>query len=320
MINRPETRLCLIIAMVFLVAAIKEPRFVQAQAIQSILLWIPILSVMAIGQMFVIASRGIDVSIGSILGFCGISLGLVFKLNPAFPPALAIGLALGIGVMLGLINGILIAYANIPPIITTLGTLSVYRGATFWLSHGDQVDGNFIPRAITNWSLEGPCRIGDVSIPWLLIFAVFVALIGELIARWTPAGRNVFAIGSNPEAAHLRGVPVRRMTMLVYALCGALAGLAGILYMSRYGFVNPGTAGLGMELSVIAATVIGGCDVRGGRGTIAGVLLGGILLGTLNVALAVIGIAADWQLLVYGLTIVLSLCLNAFTARRSEAA
>ena len=317
MTKRPEIRLLTIIVIVFICATAVQPRFAQGQALQSILLWIPLLSIMAVGQMFVIASRGIDVSIGSILGFTGIAVGLLFKSHPDLNLFVGFAVAISIGAFLGLINGALVAFAEIPPIITTLGTLSIYRGFAFLICKGDQIDGNYIPNQITNWSLSGPVRLGEVTIPWLIIFAFVAAIIGQFAARSTSLGRNVFAIGSNPAAAHLRGVPVALTTVVAYSFCGAMAGIAGILYMSRYGFVNPASAGQGIELSVIAAAVIGGCDVRGGRGTVSGVMLGCLLLGILNVALSVIGIAADWQMLVYGLTIVLSLCANAIAARKS---
>src|SRR5262249_37062599 len=157
--------------------------------------------------------------------------------------------------LLGLINGGLIAWGKIPPIIATLGTLSAYRGLVFIVSHGEQVDSNFIPSAITDWSMNGPLRIGSVTIPWLLLFPLLAAGLGHIFASRTRTGRNLYAIGSNPEAARLRGVPVNRAILAAYTICGALAGFAGILYMSRYGFVNPATAGQGMELTVIAATV-----------------------------------------------------------------
>lgn len=314
-----EARTLILIVVVFAVGALKEPRLLTASSLNSILLWIPLLAVMAIGQMLIIVSRGIDVSVGSALGLSAMLTGMLFRAQPELNLALGAMVSLGIGAALGLINGILVALARIPPIIVTLGTLSVYRGLVFLVSHGKQVDSSAIPEGLTRWSIEGPLHLGGVTIPWLIFFALIVAVIGQLFTRHTPLGRNLYAIGSYPEAAHLRGVPIKKTILTAYIVCGALAGFAGMLWMSRYGFVNAGTAGKGMELTVIAATVIGGCDVRGGSGTVLGVVLGCVLLGTVNVALAVLGIDADWQMLVYGLVILFALGSDALLGRRAEA-
>jgi len=316
-----EVRTLALIVFVFVVGALKEPRLLTASSINSILLWIPMLTIMAVGQMCVIVSRGIDVSVGSILGLSGMVVGLLFKSHPDTNLFAAAGLSLAIGAGLGFLNGAMISWVRIPPVIATLGTLSAYRGLTFLVSKGQQVDANYIPSSLTGWSMNGPFTIGGVTIPWITVFALLAVALGHLFASRTSLGRNLYAIGSNPEAAHLRGVPVARSVLFAYVVCGALAGFAGILYMSRFGFVNPGSAGQGMELTVIAATVIGGCDVRGGNGNAFGVVLGCILLGTVNVALAVLGIAADWQLLVYGAVILLALGFDALMGRpRQEAA
>ncbi|MBN9503260.1 MAG: ABC transporter permease [Armatimonadetes bacterium] len=311
-----EMRTLILVILVFAIAAFKEPRLLSASSISSILLWIPLLTVMAVGQMLVIVTRGIDVSVGSMLGLSGMLTGMLFRAHPDLNLALGAGASLGIGAVLGLINGGLIAWAKIPPIITTLGTLSVYRGLTFIVSGGHQIDSNNIPSALTEWSLRGPVTIGGVTLPWLLVFALLAVGLGYFLTNKTVLGRNLYAIGSRPEAAHLRGVPVGKSVFACYVICGALAGFAGLLYASRYGFVNPATAGSGMELTVIAATVIGGCDVKGGSGSVGGVLLGCILLGVVNVALAVLGVAADWQVLVYGSVILIALGLDAFASRR----
>ncbi|HVT10921.1 MAG TPA: ABC transporter permease [Fimbriimonadaceae bacterium] len=310
-----EIRALILLVVVFAAAAIKAPRLLEPSSISSILLWIPLLTVMAVGQMLVIVSRGIDVSVGSILGFAGIAVGMLFRAHPDMNVYLGAGIALAIGAALGAVNGMLVAWAKIPAIITTLGTLSAYRGLTFILSKGEQIDSNNIPIAVSEWSMSGPFKIGGVTIPWILVFTALVVVIGHVFARRTVTGRNLYAIGSNMEAARLHGVNVNALLILAYAACGALAGFAGIMYASRYGFVNPGTAGFGMELTVIAATVIGGTDVRGGSGSVPGVVIGCVLLGVINVALAVIGIAADWQLFFYGAIILVAVGLDAFVGK-----
>jgi rhamnose transport system permease protein len=312
---RPEVRTFLLLLVILGLAAVKEPRLLETNSLSSILLWIPLLVVMAIGQMGVIVTRGIDVSIGSTLGFAGICVGMIFRSNPEMNVFLGALIGLGIGVVLGFINGALVALAKVPPIIATLGTLSAYRGLVFIVSGGAQVDSNHIPQALTDWTLHGPVTIFGITIPWLVVLSLAIAAIAHYFFAFTRTGRNMFAIGSNPEAAHLRGVPVRSTVLIAYTISGALAGLAGVMYASRYGYVNPGSAGVSMELTVIAATVIGGCEVTGGSGSILGVLLGCVLLGAVNVALSVLGISANWQLLVYGAVIIGALFFDAVASR-----
>lgn len=296
-----------LLVLVVLFATLKEPRFLEAKTINSILLWMPLLAVVGMGQMLVIVTRGIDVSVGSIVGLAGIAAGMLFRDHPGLNLFAGTMAGVGVGLLLGMVNGAAIAWARVPPIIATLGTLSAYRGLVFILSGGKQIDSNHIPEGLTRLSIDGPIRAGELTVPWILVIALLIAGATAWFVRRTRTGRDIFALGSHPEAARLRGIPVSRTTFLVYAVTGALAGLAGVLYASRYGFVNPATAGQGMELSVIAAVVIGGTKVTGGSGTVLGVLLGCLLLGTINVALAVLGIAATWQLLVYGGVILIAL-------------
>ena len=296
-------------------ALTKDHHFLDAKNLNSILLWIPLLAVVGMGQMLVILTRGIDVSVGSTMGLAGIIVGMLFRDHPGMNLFLGTAIGMAIGAVLGSINGGLISWAKVPPIIATLGTLSAYRGLVFIVSKGDQIDSNNIPDALTNWTLHGPISFGGITISWLLVWALVASALTAYLLRWTRTGRNVYSIGSNPEAARLRGIPVQKVTFLVYAICGALAGLAGVLYASRYGFVNPATAGSGFELIVIAAVVIGGTNVFGGSGTVPGVLLGCLLLGTINVALAVLGIDETWQMLVYGSVILIALMLDSAVRR-----
>lgn len=299
-----------LLVLVFVAAACKEPRFLEPASLNSILLWIPLLVVVGLGQMLVIVTRGIDVSVGSMVGLSGILVGMLFRAHPALSVPIGALAGVGIGLALGSFNGWLIAGIRIPPIIATLGTLSAYRGSTYIVSGSKQVDRADLPDGLMRLSLEGPLHIGNVNLPWILAIPILLSLFFAYLVKRTRTGRDVFALGSNPEAARLRGVPVRRTTFLVYAITGALSGLAGVLYASRYGVVNPGTAGSGMELTVIAAVVIGGTKVTGGSGSVLGVFLGCLLLGSINVALAVLGIAENWQMLVYGLVILIALIVD----------
>ncbi len=308
-----EIGIVLFLALIVAGATAVQPRFLTPFNLRSILLWVPLLTVVSIGEMMVIITRGIDVSVGSTLALAGIIVGMIFRDLPGFNIYLGTILAILIGLVLGALNGFLIAWVRIPPIITTLGTLSAYRGLTFIVSQGRQIDPNYVPRDLIRWSQKGP--FGIDLVPWVVIIAAIAAVLAYLFLRYSKLGRNIYAIGGNPEAAKLKGIPVEFTTFMVYAITGAMAGLAGILYASRFGFVNPGETGVGFELTVIAAVVIGGTNVFGGAGNILGVVLGCLLLGTINVALAILGIAATWQLAVYGFVILLAVLVDAIIQR-----
>lgn len=291
-----------------------EPRFFDPKSIDSILLWMPLITVAAMGQLLVILIRGIDVSIGSILGFSGIAIGLALRTNPNLATPWVFLLGAGVGLSLGLLNAVLIAYARISPIVVTIGTLTIFRGATFLLSKGDQIDSSVIPDRLTALSREG-LNLGSVTVPHLLLIAFAAAGLTAFALGFTRTGRDIFAFGSNPEAAVLRGIPVRKLTILAYSISGLASGIAGVMYAARFGFVNPGSAGASFELNVIAAVAIGGVRITGGSGSVLGVLIGCLLLSCINVALSVSGVGADWQLLTYGCVIVVALMLDgAFAA------
>lgn len=308
-----EIGIVIFLVLVIVGATIFEPRFFSAFNMRSILLWVPLLAVVAMGEMMVIITRGIDVSVGATLALAGIIVGMIFRDFPNFNIFLGTLLGILIGMVLGMFNGAMIAWLHIPPVITTLGTLSMYRGLTFIVSRGRQIDPNYIPRPLIKWSQTGP--FGLEIVPWVVVIAIVVAILTYLLLRYIKLGRNIYAIGGNPDAARLRGIPVEFTTFAVYAFTGAMAGLAGILYASRFGFVNPGETGVGFELTVIAAVVIGGTNVFGGSGSVLGVFLGCLLLGAINVALAVLGISATWQLAVYGFVILLAVVVDAIIQR-----
>jgi rhamnose transport system permease protein len=293
-----------------------EPRYLSANSVRSILLWVPLLAIIGMGEMMVIIIRGIDVSVGSMVGLAGMIVGLVFRDAPWVPLYACVLLSILLGLAMGALNGALIAWVKVPAVIVTLGGLSFYRGLTFLLTQGSQIDGNFIPKSLVRWSQTGP--FGIFLVPWVVIIVAVVAFATWLFMRHTRTGRHIYALGSNPDAARLRGLPVSRVTFLVYAITGALCGFAGLLYASRFGFLNPGQTGVGLEMTVIAAVVIGGVNVFGGSGSVVGVLLGCVLLGAINVALAVLGIAGTWQLAVYGIVILIAVVADSVLARRIQ--
>jgi rhamnose transport system permease protein len=305
-----ELRTVALLAIVVIGTYLIQPRYLNPNSLRSILIWIPLVAIIGMGQMMVIIIRGIDVSVGSIVGLAGLTVGMLFRDVPGFPVYLAVIISIFIGLALGSLNGLIVSKAHVPGVIVTLGGLSTYRGVTFLLTRGSQIDGNYIPKSLIRWSQLGPFGIREV--PWIVVIVLVIAFLTWIIFRYTRLGRDIYALGSNPEAARLRGVAVEQVTFFAYAFTGALSGFAGILYASRFGFLNPGQTGVGMEMTVIAAVVIGGVSPFGGSGSVLGVLLGCLLLGAVNVALAVLGIAGAWQLAVYGAVILLAVAFDAF--------
>ncbi|MFM7321043.1 MAG: ABC transporter permease [Armatimonadota bacterium] len=313
LLRRREVSLVIALVVVACAATAREPRFATPENIRSILLWMPLLVVAAMGQMAVILTRGIDVSTGSTMGLAGMATAMLLRDHPEVPVLAAAVYGTGVGGVLGAVNGALVARARIPPIVATLGTLGVYRGLTFWISQGRQVDEYQLPKALSEWSLTGPG--GQPWVPWVVFAAAGVAFAMHWFLTWTRTGRDVYALGGNPDAAALRGIPTARITFLAYVLSGAAAGLAGVLYTSRFGNVNPAQIGSGFELQVIAAAVIGGVSVFGGVGGAPGVTLSALLLGTVNVALTVLAIAGTWQTAVYGLVLLVAVLADERFAR-----
>ena len=281
------------------------PRFLTAETLGIVLLAVPLIMVAAMGEMMVLVARHVDLSIGSILGFSAIAAGMIFRDHPELPLVVGCGVAMLLGGALGAFNGLIVTVFRLPSIIVTLGTLSLYRGLLFILSGARQIDPNDIPEPLIRMAQTSP-----IGIPWVVIIAFAVALATWLFLTHSQIGRQIYAIGSNPVAAPLRGIRVVPVTILVFTLSGALAGLAGIIYAARFGYVNPGITGVGFEFTVIAAVVIGGVSVNGGVGTVLGTVMGVLFLGAVQVALPILGVSGFWQNAIYGGIILIALIID----------
>ncbi|MBB3931987.1 rhamnose transport system permease protein [Kaistia hirudinis] len=300
-----EAGILVMLVLFSLVVGLIEPRFLSGETVRIVLLAIPLIMVAAMGEMMVLLARHVDLSIGSILGFSAIAAGMVFRDHPEWPLFIGFAVAILSGAALGFVNGLIVTLFRLPSIIVTLGTLSLYRGLLFILSGSKQIDPNDIPEPIIRMAQTSP-----FGIPWIVIIAFAVALATWLFLTFTQVGRQIYAIGSNPGAAPLRGIRVVPVTILVFTLSGALAGLAGIIYAARFGYVNPGITGVGFEFTVIAAVVIGGVSINGGIGSVAGTMLGVLFLGAVQVALPILGVSGFWQNAIYGGIILIALVID----------
>ncbi len=308
---RREAGILVMIVLFCLSVGLVKPQFLSLNSLRIILLLVPLILIGAMGQMLVIVARHVDLSIGSMLGLSAMLTGMMFKFYPEIWWPLGFLLAIGTGTVLGLINGILVTLFRLPAIIVTLGTLNLYRGLTYIVSDAKQIDRQFVPSALKAMSQTSPL----FGIPWIIFISLGIALLTYLFVMHSQVGRQIFALGSNPVAAPLRGINVTKVTLLVFALSGALSGLAGIMYASRWGFVNPSNTGAGFEFQVIAAVVIGGVSINGGSGSVAGTVLGVLLLGCVSAALPLLGIPGTTQNAIYGAVILIALLIDR-TVRR----
>jgi rhamnose transport system permease protein len=300
---RREAGIFVMIILFCLAVGLYKPQFLTLNSLRIILLLVPLILIGAMGQMLVLVARHVDLSIGSILGLSAMLTGMMFKFYPDVWWPLGFVVAIGTGTLLGLLNGVLVTLFRLPAIIVTLGTLNLYRGLTYIVSDAKQIDRQFVPSALKAMSQTSPI----FGIPWIIFISFGIAVLTYLFVMHSQVGRQIYALGSNPVAAPLRGINVTRVTLLVFAISGALAGLAGIMYASRWGFVNPSNTGNGFEFQVIAAVVIGGVSINGGSGSVLGTVLGVLLLGCVAAALPLLGIPGTTQSAIYGAVILVAL-------------
>jgi rhamnose transport system permease protein len=331
LLRRREAGIAVMIVLFCLAVGTVKPQFLTLDQMRIILLLTPLIMIGAMGQMMVIVARHVDLSIGSMLGFSAMVSGMLYRFDATWfgfdvPWWSGIPLSIAVGALLGLGNGLLIQLFRLPAIIVTLGTLSLYRGMTFIISDAKQIDRQWIPTEIKGLSQTSIFTIpkdfpiaGGFNIPWIVIIAFGVAILTYLFLMHSRIGRQVYAIGSNPVAAPLRGINVTAVTLLVFTISGALSGLAGIMYASRWGFVNPSNTGSGFEFQVIAAVVIGGVSINGGVGTVLGTVLGVLLLGCVAAALPLLGIPGTAQSAIYGSVILVALLIDRTVRRQGIA-
>ena len=302
------------LALLIAVTAVLEPRFVHADSLRNLALNAAIFAIVAAGETLVIVTRNVDLSVGSVLGLAAFMAGDLLSNHPGLPIALVILAGMGLGAACGVLNGVLVTFGRVPALVVTLGTLYVFRGLAFLWTNGRQVNAETLPD-----SFLGIGTGTVLGIPTLALIALVVVL---LVGQWMRdyrAGRQLYAVGSNPDAARLAGVRSGRLVMGAFIASGALAGLGGVLFTGRFGTVDA-TAGTGYELTVIAAAVVGGVPIFGGAGTVYGAALGALLLGTITSSLIVLKVAAFWQQAAVGALLLLAIAIDRFVGLRLEAA
>jgi len=306
-----EVQLALVLAALVAVIGARAPVFLSARSLDSLFTDTAILVMMALAQMLVILTRGIDLSVAANLALSGMSAALIDKAFPGTPVPVILLAATAIGTALGAVNGVLIGLLRLPPIVVTLGTMSVFRGTIFVLSGGAWVSSHQMTPSFIDFPLDR--LAGLTNLVWLAVAAVAAAW---YLTRHTRFGRELYAIGNHPVSAAYVGIALPRRLFAVHAIAGGVAGLCGYLWVARYAVAFTEIAN-GFELSVIAACVIGGISIGGGVGSAAGAVLGAFFLGVIGNALPLVNISPFWQSAITGAVIVVAVVVNAREGRRA---
>jgi rhamnose transport system permease protein len=277
---------------------------------------VAVIAVVAVGQTLVILTRNIDLSVGSIVGFTAYVVGTVLVANNELHPLAAVAMAIGMGAVMGSVNGALVAYGRVPAIIVTLGTLALYRTLLVEISGAKSVLTSQLPRWLVNLPPVNAFSIGEFDIRLLFLLALIVVIVFQFIVSYAAWGRRLYAIGSNPDAARFAGFPAQRIVFTTFVLSGALAGLAGFMFLARFGNITV-VAGQGIELQSVAASVVGGVNINGGIGSPFGAFLGAILIDVIdNSLIRWLAISEFWRDALLGLLILLAVATDTVIMNR----
>ncbi|XAS76615.1 ABC transporter permease [Dermatophilaceae bacterium Sec6.4] len=283
-----ELGIVVAIAVVVVITTSVNSHFLDAGSVQQLLSGAALVALMAVGETLVIVTRNVDLSVASTLGLSAYVIGDLFG-SRQIPVWSAFVIAVLIGAVIGAINGLIVALLKVPSLVVTLAMLYVIRGVDGVVVNGKQINASVIPTSMTAVGYKT-----FLGVPWLAIIVAVIVIAATYAMRSFRSGREFYAIGSNPEAADLAGVPAAKRIFTAFVISGALAGFAGALFVAQYAQVN-NNSGLGYELTVVAAVVVGGVAIFGGSGTIVGAALGALLLNTVNQALVAARISAFWN-------------------------
>ena len=295
-----------IFVLLVITLSVLSPYFLTVNNLLNILVAVSVIGIIAVAMTMVIVSGGIDLSVGSIVALTGV---VVAQLSHRMPTPAAAGVALGIGLFAGLLNGLAVTRVGINPLIATLGMLSIARGLSFVFSGG-------LTQTISDEGFKFLGRGYVLGVPFQVVVLVLLYLLAAWVLRSTVVGRAFYAVGGNARAARLAGLPVARIQMLGYLLSGLSAALGGLFLASQLGAGAP-QAATGIELSVIAAVILGGTSLSGGKGAIGGTLLGVLILGTLNNGLTLLNVSSYYQEVARGVVLLFAVALDRLRLRLS---
>lgn len=301
------SELTTVIALIILMAVITiiNSNFLTANNLLNLLLQVTSNALIAFGMTFVILTGGIDLSVGSILALSSaLTAGL---LGSGMPVTLAILISLILGCILGMMNGLLISYGKLAPFIVTLATMTIFRGSTLVYTNGNPITKGLSDTFLFQFLGQG--YIVGIPFPVIIMFIVFIVL--YVLLHKTAFGKSVYAIGGNEKAAYISGVKLNKVKIIIYSISGMMASISGLIITSRLSSAQP-TAGASYEMDAIAAVVLGGTSLSGGKGRILGTLIGALIIGVLNNGLNIIGVSAFWQQVVKGVVILIAVLIDRF--------
>lgn len=301
------SELTTVIALIILMAVITiiNSNFLTANNLLNLLLQVTSNALIAFGMTFVILTGGIDLSVGSILALSSaLTAGL---LGSGMPVTLAILISLILGCILGMMNGLLISYGKLAPFIVTLATMTIFRGVTLVYTNGNPITKGLSDTFLFQFLGQG--YIVGIPFPVIIMFIVFIVL--YVLLHKTAFGKSVYAIGGNEKAAYISGVKLNKVKIIIYSISGIMASISGLIITSRLSSAQP-TAGASYEMDAIAAVVLGGTSLSGGKGRILGTLIGALIIGVLNNGLNIIGVSAFWQQVVKGVVILIAVLIDRF--------
>jgi rhamnose transport system permease protein len=299
-----ESGILAVLVVFVAVTAAVQPRFLDLQNIQFVLINTTVFALLAVGETMVVVSRNVDLSIGSVLGLSAYLSANLFSQVHGIPIPVVFLVGLGIGLACGVANGLMVSLGRVPSLVVTLATLYIIRGIDILIVGGNEVVARSLPGAFLNIPQDSVLGIPDVAIAVAVIVGA-----GAYYLRSFRSGRELYAIGSNPEGARLAGISVGKRVFTAFAVSGALAGVAGVLWAAQYQTINS-TAGTSYELQVVSAVVVGGVAIFGGSGSAVGAALGALLLETINSALYVLGISPFWDQSIAGFLLLLAISLD----------
>ncbi len=305
-----ELGIVVAIGVVFGVTTLKNPAFAGGASTQQLLAGASLVALLGAGETLVIVTRNVDLSVGSVLGLSAYLVGTLYAHRPGTSLVLAYLVGIGTGAACGAINGLVTAVLRVPSLVVTLAALYIIRGIDALVVQGKQIDPTSIP---SDFQTLGSGSIAHV--PYLTLLVVAVLFVVWYAMRSLRSGRDLYAIGSNPDAAALAGIRSGRRVFVAFLVSGALAGLAGVLFLSEFATVAA-TAGAGYEFLVVAAVVVGGVAIFGGSGTVLGAALGALLLNTINQALVAARVSAFWNQAVAGFLLLAAIAFDRYVALR----
>jgi rhamnose transport system permease protein len=306
-----ELSLLAIMLVLGALVSIAAPQFLIPSNLSQVAIFASLIAVAAVGEAIVIITRNVDLSVEAMMGLVAYCVAATLETHTLDGPgAVLMGIALGL--VLGMVNGFVVTVLRVPAIVATLGTLSIFRGIDFLIAGPHQVSPDSLPSGLLDLVHES-----ILGVPIFVVVAIVVVTIFTVVLRWTRFGRQVYAVGSNPEAAAIIGIPSRRVVFAAFSLCGLLSGVAGVMWVIEFGTVN-GTSATGVVLAVIAAVVVGGVNIFGGSGTVAGAALGALFLGFVANALILVGLSQFWLQAIYGAVILVAVSADTVLLRQLQ--